>query len=107
MTMLRLTNAEPVDRSAIPRLPQDDFRRQVIAAVAQQQENRLSSLFGHPTDGATELYAVVAQPREGVVAVASTSVDRSYPSLTPDCPQAHLFEREIAEQWAVKPEGHP
>lgn len=28
------------------------------------------------------------------------------PLLTPDCPQAHLFEREIAEQWVV-PEGHP
>ena len=30
-----------------------------------------------------------------------------YPSLTPACPQAHLFEREIAEQCGVVPEGHP
>ena len=27
--------------------------------------------------------------------------------MTPDCPQVHLFEREIAEQWGVVPEGHP
>ena len=27
--------------------------------------------------------------------------------MTPDCPQAHLFEREIAEQYGVCPEGHP
>ena len=32
---------------------------------------------------------------------------RRYPALTPDCPQAHWFEREIAEQWGVAPEGHP
>src|SRR5262249_8855648 len=30
-----------------------------------------------------------------------------YPSLTSDCAQAHLFEREIAEQWGIIPEGHP
>jgi Ni,Fe-hydrogenase III large subunit len=27
--------------------------------------------------------------------------------LTPECPEVHLFEREIAEQCAVIPEGHP
>ena len=30
-----------------------------------------------------------------------------YPSLTPECPQAHLFEREMAEQFGIIPEGHP
>jgi Ni,Fe-hydrogenase III large subunit len=34
-------------------------------------------------------------------------VKDAYPALTPDCPQAHLFEREIAEQWGIRPEGHP
>jgi Ni,Fe-hydrogenase III large subunit len=29
------------------------------------------------------------------------------PSLTPRCPQVHLFEREIAEQYGVRPVGHP
>ena len=37
---------------------------------------------------------------------APSSADR-IPSLTPDCPQAHLFEREIAEQCGVVPRGHP
>jgi len=31
----------------------------------------------------------------------------SYPSLTPECPQAHLFEREMAEQYGLRPQGHP
>ncbi|HEV8266802.1 MAG TPA: hydrogenase, partial [Thermoanaerobaculia bacterium] len=30
-----------------------------------------------------------------------------FPALTPDCPQVHLFEREIAEQVGVRPDGHP
>jgi Ni,Fe-hydrogenase III large subunit len=27
--------------------------------------------------------------------------------MTPLCPQVHLFEREIAEQFGLRPEGHP
>src|ERR1019366_43265 len=30
-----------------------------------------------------------------------------FPALSPDCPQADSFEREIAEQGGLKPEGHP
>ena len=40
--------------------------------------------------------------------VGKTTLDSDrFPSLTPDCPQVHLFEREIAEQYGVRPEGHP
>ena len=31
----------------------------------------------------------------------------AYAALTPRCPQAHWFERELAEQLGVRPEGHP
>ena len=31
----------------------------------------------------------------------------SYPALTPEHPQAHLFERELFEQHALTPENHP
>ena len=27
--------------------------------------------------------------------------------MTPECPEAHLFERELAEQFGLRPEGHP
>jgi Ni,Fe-hydrogenase III large subunit len=39
--------------------------------------------------------------------MVTTEVGASYPALTPECPQAHLFEREVWEQTGVKPEGHP
>ena len=40
--------------------------------------------------------------------LARTEVDSAgFSSMTPACPEVHLFEREIAEQWGVVPEGHP
>ena len=53
----------------------------------------------------TRLLMVLAHAETGTLSVASTDVGEEYPSLTPDCPQAHWFEREIAEQWGVTPVG--
>jgi len=37
-----------------------------------------------------------------------THIDsNALPSLTPRCPQVHLFEREIAEEFGIRFEGHP
>jgi Ni,Fe-hydrogenase III large subunit len=66
-----------------------------------------------PAAGATAdrpllFWAVLADDHAGVLHVATTLVEGdSFPSLTPHCPQVHLFEREIAEQWGVRPDGHP
>ncbi|MEW6281419.1 MAG: NADH-quinone oxidoreductase subunit C [Candidatus Eremiobacterota bacterium] len=76
-----------------------DFRSQVVESV--RNGARLSALFGLPEG------ALVAVLSEREITVLRTRVGDSYPSLTPDCPPAHWFEREIAEQWAVRPEGHP
>jgi hypothetical protein len=54
-----------------------------------------------------QLFAVLAYGSTGMLAVTSTAVTDAYPALTPDCAQTHWFEREIAEQWGVRPEGHP
>jgi Ni,Fe-hydrogenase III large subunit len=53
------------------------------------------------------LCAVLADEGEGALRVAGTHPGDSYPSLTPDCFQAHLFEREIRERHGVIPQGHP
>ena len=41
------------------------------------------------------------------ISVVASDVGDRYPSITPDAPQAHMFEREIAEQWGIVPQGHP
>ncbi|RCK79496.1 MAG: putative hydrogenase subunit [Candidatus Ozemobacter sibiricus] len=53
------------------------------------------------------LVAVLAWPYAGGCEVLATDPGEAYPALTPECPPAHWFEREIAEQWAIRPEGHP
>ena len=60
---------------------------------------RVAALFGRPCEpDAVQLIAVLANGLTGTLSVAATIVSDAYPALTPECPQAHWFEREIAEQ---------
>jgi Ni,Fe-hydrogenase III large subunit/Ni,Fe-hydrogenase III component G len=85
----------------------EDFRGAVIERVAAGE--RLVAFFGEPVEGAAaRLYAVLADDAEGRLFVAKTTLaEDHYPALTPTCTQAHWFEREIAEQLGIKPQGHP
>jgi Ni,Fe-hydrogenase III large subunit len=104
-SLYKIRNAEAVPTADIPRMAIKDFRNAVIAAVTDG--SRIVAFFGQPEACATRLVAVLARDDSGTLALLSTEVDDAYPSLTPDCPQAHWFEREIAEQWGVLPTGHP
>lgn len=101
-------NGLAIPRPNVPEVPFDDFRRTIIDAVTDG--GRVSALFGDvdPVANAVQIYAVVSDPLRAQLHVGRTTLasDR-FPSLTPDCPQVHLFEREIAEQYGVVPEGHP
>jgi Ni,Fe-hydrogenase III large subunit len=90
----------------IPRLSGEAFREAILAA--SYAGARIAALFGVPAGGeGIRLLVVLADGERGRLTVAATDVGDAYPALTPDCPQAHWFEREIAEQWGVVPEGHP
>jgi len=69
------------------------------------------NLFGSlETSGDVRLLAILGLDEEARLEILSTLISPKSPqynSLTPDLPQAHLFEREIAEQWAITPVGHP
>jgi Ni,Fe-hydrogenase III large subunit len=104
--MVLLRNCEPLALSGLPVLSTGDFRTSIIRAV--RQGCRLVAYFGHPRSNGSILVVAVLALKEGdELAVLSMEAGQSYPSLTPDCPQAHWFERELAEQWGVNPEGHP
>jgi Ni,Fe-hydrogenase III large subunit len=98
-------NAEAVRLTDIPLISIQELRDAVIREVGKG--SRIAAFFGRPTGKTIRLYAVLARDESGTLALLSTDVAGSYPSLTPDCPQAHWFEREIAEQWGIVPSGHP
>jgi Ni,Fe-hydrogenase III large subunit len=103
-----LRTGRAIPRGQVPQLPLADFRQSIVEAVAGGQ--RVAALFGDdsgPT-GNVHLYAVLADSARALLRVGLTVLESDqFPSLTPDCPQVHLFEREIAEQYGICPEGHP
>lgn len=104
----RLKNGQPAPLAQVPLLDFAEFR----ATIAEHAVGamRLAAFFGHPLEGESRirLYAVLADSAEGdLLPLAADLTEDHYPALTPDCPQAHNFERELAEQWGVVPEGHP
>ncbi|HLA40686.1 MAG TPA: NADH-quinone oxidoreductase subunit C, partial [Candidatus Glassbacteria bacterium] len=103
---VRLLNGQAIACGSIPESEITDFREAVLIKV--ENGAHLSAFFGQAlADGAVKLWAILARPRQGDLVVLASRVKQSYPALTPDCPQAHLFERELAEQWDIVPEGHP
>lgn len=102
---VRLRNGGKVPLAEIPVFSVNGFRLQILNSVAQGA--RISSLLALPDGDGMRLLAVLAWRESGTLSVLSAPVQDSYPALTPECPQAHLFEREIFELWNIRPEGHP
>jgi Ni,Fe-hydrogenase III large subunit len=103
---LGLRNRRAIPFAAVPTETVARFRDTLLQAVRDGW--RLVSLFGSPDgSGQTRIVAVLAQDERGQLGALSTLVRDAYPALTPECPEAHMFEREIAEQCGVVPQGHP
>jgi Ni,Fe-hydrogenase III large subunit len=103
-----LTNGRAVSLEAIPTLALEELERTVIDRVEAGQ--RVAAMFGAATarPEATQLYVVLVDDARNRLYAARAEVEGDrFPSLTPRCPQVHLFEREIAEQFGVTPVGHP
>lgn len=101
---------QAISRAQVPDLPLAEFRRTIVEAVADGQ--RVAALFGDFPSGAegtgVDLYVVLGDTTRGLLRAGKTRLSSdSLPSLTPDCSQVHLFEREIAEQYGICPEAHP
>jgi Ni,Fe-hydrogenase III large subunit len=105
-TAVLIRNGEAAALAEIPDLSMAEFREEVLQVC--ENNGRIAALFGQPAGaGAVRLHAVLANDAEGQLTLCSTGVTDNYPALTTECEQAHWFEREIAEQWGIKPEGHP
>jgi Ni,Fe-hydrogenase III large subunit len=97
-----------IPRAEVPQLSLADFSDLVVDAAAGGL--RVAALFGDVPEatGNVDLYAVLADRARSMLRLGKTTLESDrFPSLTPECPQVHLFERELAEQYGVCPEGHP
>ena len=98
-----LRNGRALPLKDVPELTFTEFRDGILKRTSEGQ--RLACLCA---DADLCLYAVLADDATGELTIARAKLSKPrYPSLTPQCPQAHLFEREIAEQFGIVPEGHP
>jgi len=106
-TIASLRNGQAMDMKSVSSMAVDDFLRCVVEAT--EHGARISALFGQPIEkGRVRLWAVLSEDRGSLILPLYTDLTEDrYPSLTPRCPQAHWFEREIFEQWTVEPKGHP
>jgi Ni,Fe-hydrogenase III large subunit/NADH:ubiquinone oxidoreductase subunit C len=104
MTLPAVANPGSLPRGDVPLLGIEEFRAAVLDAC---KTGWLAAYFGMQAGDRVEVLAVVAVPGRGKLLLVRTEVGDRYPALTPDCHQAHWFERELAEQFGVIPEGHP
>jgi Ni,Fe-hydrogenase III large subunit len=98
----------------VPSLEPSQFRGWLVNGV-RDKGRRVVSYFGAASNAAVgtaaegiSLVAVLADDANGRLSIARTISDgTTFESVVPEVTQAHLFEREIAEQYGVRFEGHP
>ncbi|MCL4538123.1 MAG: NADH-quinone oxidoreductase subunit C [Bacteroidetes bacterium] len=107
MSWLEIRNLQSVALGELPVHPIEELRQQVLDRIVKG--NRLVQLFGDRSARGISVYAVLADDDSSRLYVASSVLqgEKSFTSMTPDVPAAHLFERELHEEFGVEPAGHP
>ncbi len=108
------THGTARERHEVEALTLGQFQTTVRAAVAV--DGRVVDLWVTPRpDGARTLFCVLSVPSESTETTTRAlrllgtdlGTATTFPALTPTVPEVHLFERELAEDYALVPEGHP
>ena len=95
-------NNEVINKSEIPVLEFTEFERLIT-----DTHFRVANLFINQEEYKNNMYAVIADDINAQLHIASTIVGNEYPSLTLKRPAVHMFEREIYENYGIRPVGHP
>ena len=99
---LEISNGEKLAREQIPHLPFDEFHKNALDIV--KNGGKVVQYFGYQDDSSMKLMAVL---RSDKLFVAGCDAPDEYPSFSQTCEPFHMFEREIAEQFGIRPKGHP
>jgi Ni,Fe-hydrogenase III large subunit len=98
-------NGQSLPLTAVPEVSAELFRARVLERL--REGGRLCAFFGLPAGAGVSLVAVLGFDQIGYLELLRTRVDGAFEALTPEAPEAHWFEREIAEQWGLDLVGHP
>lgn len=101
------TNCTALPLANIPRLAYDDYTEAVVAAIKDKGTLLAALVDPSPEPAALHDLFTLVGGSDQKITVFRTRIGSRFPSLTPHCPQFHLFEREIAEQYGLVAEGHP
>ena len=99
---LEISNGEAISREHIPHLSFDAFHQEALNIVGNG--GKVVHYFAYSDGGSVKLLAVL---RTDTLLVAGADAPEAYPSLSAQCEPFHMFEREMAEQFGIRPEGHP
>jgi len=100
--LLEIKNNERVLRVEIPHLDFADFRQELLDFTSDG--GQIVQFFAYEDGGCLKLLAVL---RNHKLYVAGCDAPDTFASLTAESEKFHMFEREIGEQYGLKPVGHP
>ncbi|MCD4722021.1 MAG: hydrogenase [Desulfobacula sp.] len=99
---LEVSNGEKLAREKIPHLSFDEFHKTALSIV--EDGGKVVQFFAYKDDDAIKFMAVL---RTDKLLVVGCDAPDSYPCFSKTCEPFHMFEREIAEQFGIRSEGHP
>jgi Ni,Fe-hydrogenase III large subunit len=102
-------NSTPLDFCDIPLSEYSVFYAQ-IAELLNFETNHCLAYYCHELEDKRRLYCCIADGITGSIKVFCHELNKGksvLKSLTPACPQLHIFEREIHENYGIVFEGHP
>jgi Ni,Fe-hydrogenase III large subunit len=101
--LLNIKNGVAISRDGVPEVSYEQFF--TTLSDFTRNEGFIVQFFAYKDGDSYKLLAVV---RNDSLYVIGTKVDKSFKSLTGSVSEKfHMFEREIAEQFGLKPDGHP
>jgi Ni,Fe-hydrogenase III large subunit len=100
--LLKIHNGQAIPRAEIPDCDLDTFLQTLLDFL--QDDGYVVQFFVYLEGDGNRMLAVL---RNTDLFVTGTKVNGSFPSLTRASKKVHMFEREIAEQFGINPQGHP
>ncbi len=102
---LPVRNARAFALKDVPRMNLAAFRDWLLTSCADG--GRIAAWFVPQGKAGGEMFAALAMDEEALLEVAAAPAVEGFEAITPECPQAQAFEREIWEQRGLEPRGHP